>query len=57
MTAIASQNPLIVQQLVQVDNSENIKLCIIGPLWVVSTGELWIPITKDQWCKKHFMAA
>ena len=48
MTAIASQNPLVVQQLVQVDNSENIKLCIIGPLWVVSTGELWIPITKDQ---------
>ena len=29
------------------------KLHITGPLWGESTGHQWIPLTKDQLCRKH----
>ena len=38
-------------------NSERLakpKICITGPLWGESTGDWWIPLTKDQLCGKHF---
>ena len=33
---------------------ENTKALCHWPLWGESTGDRWIPLTMDQWCKKCF---
>ena len=48
------QCKLFAQHLGQVNNKEK-KLCITGSLWRESTGDLWIPLTKRQLCRKHFL--
>ena len=32
----------------------NIKAHIDNPLWVESTSDRWIPLTKGQWCRMRF---
>ena len=45
---------LFVQQLVPRNDKENIKAHYCPPLFGKPIGELWIPLTNDQWCRKVF---
>ena len=45
---------LFVQQLVQANNREKLKLLVNDPLWWESAGDRWIPFTKGYKCRKRF---
>ena len=45
-----------IQTLVQANKAEILQLCLTGPLSRESTGNRWIPLTKDQQWEKLFCA-
>ena len=45
---------MFAHSFIQVQIKENTKALCHWPLWGESTGDRWIPLTMDQWCKKCF---
>ena len=43
---------MFVQQFVQTDNKETPQVCVGLLLWEESTGDRWIPHTKDSYAEK-----
>ena len=47
-------NRLFIQQFIHVNNKENMKPHMSGPLRCEFTSHRWTPLTKGQWCGKRF---